>query len=111
MLGWQANMADGRADGHDEYVKKKEQEAKEKRAGEFATEREKQLRDELVALEKKMGLKDGHHAVRGGRVMKQATQYAQFGGTIAELAELEVLTTQRVSVLVTALLSRPLVAR
>ena len=90
MLGWQANMADGRQELMEQYLQTKEQQKKEKRAGDFQTEREKQLRDELAALEKKMGLKDGRHDVRGGRIMKEATKVANFSGTIAELAELEV---------------------
>ena len=83
-------MADGRGEMMEQYMQKKEQQKKEKRAEDFKTEREKELGDQLAALEKKMGLKDGRHEVRGGRIMKEATKHAHFSGTIAELAELEV---------------------
>ena len=83
-------MADGRGEMMEQYMQKKEQQKKEKRAEDFKTEREKELGDQLAALEKKMGLKDGRHEVRGGRIMKEATEHAHFSGTIAELAELEV---------------------
>ena len=55
----------------------------------FQTEREKSLRAELKELEKKMGIKEGKHEVRGNRIAKEPTRHANFSGPIAELAELE----------------------